>query len=383
MRRGGIRIGAVATALGLAACGAVALADGASGTHGQIVVACADATTDAATINAAITGSARGAVVMIQGTCLLTSPITLLGDRTYTGGNSGGATDTTKPTGTVLVQDASMAYVLASDAYATKATTSGDPLSIRDMTVACDNTGSTNGIVVESWLADVEHMYVSGCAGSGIVDTSNAPTPSGYITNTSVNSRFADNFIENSGHYGFYVQDAGNAVTDGFFRDNQVSNSGIDGIHLEDAAGWNVTGNHLYADGQNGISLHRMYGTTVSDNYIEDFATKQTSGSYYGVEADVQGDPVGSTISGNKVLNDGAAESATATYTYIALTQTNYGTGNVAVTGNVVVGRQGSDVGLSFTGNAYPLTVSSSGNRVSGVGTARSVGANATVDAGV
>jgi hypothetical protein len=151
------------------------------------------------------------------------------------------------------------------------------------MTVACNNTGSTDGIVVESWLADVEHMYVSGCAGSGIVDTSNA----------------------------------------------------------------------------------------------------QTSGSYFGIEADVQGDPVGSTISGNKVLNDGAAESATATYTYIALTRTNYGTGNVAVTGNVVVGRQSSDVGPSFTGNGYPLAVSSSGNRVSEVGTVRSVGVNATVDAGV
>lgn len=381
MRRVGIRIGAVLSALGLATYGAVA--SGASGTHGQIVATCANTSTDAATINNAITGSAPGAVIMIQGTCLLTSPITLLGNRTYTGGNSGAETNTTKPTGTILVQGASMGYVLASDTYVSNSTTSGDPLTIRDMTVSCNKTGTTDGVVIKSWLADVEHLYVTGCPGSGIVDTSAAGT--GKITNTSVNSRFKDNFIEDSGKYGFYVQDddSSSTVTDGFFSDNQVSNSGIDGIHLDNAAGWLVSGNHLYGDGQNGIYAHRMYGTTISDNYIEDFATKQTSGTYYGIETDVQGDPVGSTISGNKVLNDGDPESATATYTYISIDQTNYGTGNVAVTGNVIVGRQNSDTGLSFTGGTSPLLVSSTGNRVSGVGTARHIGTNATVDAGV
>jgi parallel beta-helix repeat protein len=382
MRRIGIRIGAVAAVLGLAAYGATDLATGSSGTHGQIVAACTDTASDAATINNAIAGSAQGAVLLIQGTCLLTSPIKLLGNRTYTGGQSGGQTDATKPTGTVLVQGGPMGYVLASDAYVSTSTpvSSGDPLAIRDLTVLCNGTGSTNGIVVMSWLADVEHVYVSGCGGSGIVDTNANAT--GTITNTSVNSRFDDNFIENSGKYGFYVQDSGNSITDGFFRDNQVSGSHIDGVHLENGAGWVVSGNHLYGDGQDGIYVHRMFGTTIADNYVEDFASAQTSGSYYGIEADVQGD-VASTVSGNKVFNDGAAESATASHTYIALTQVGYGIGNVAVTGNVVVGRQSSDVGLSFTGGGNPLQVSSTGNRVSGVGTARSLGANATVDSGV
>ena len=149
-------------------------------------VTCKDRSTDAATLQRAINSSPVGAAIEFQGgTCLLTTGLTLLADRTYTGENT---------TGTVLQQDGSASYILASSAYVDNSTSTGDPLSIRDLTVACDGSGSTDGIILLNWQADVENVDVSDCGGSGIVDT-NTNASGGAITNTSVNSRFDNNFI--------------------------------------------------------------------------------------------------------------------------------------------------------------------------------------------
>ena len=137
-----------------------------------------------------------------------------------------GPTPGKTPTGTVLQQDGSASYILASSAYVDNSTSTGDPLSIRDLTVACDGSGSTDGIILLNWQADVENVDVSDCGGSGIVDT-NTNASGGAITNTSVNSRFDNNFITNSGKYGFYVHDTGNSVTDGFLDDNQIATPGL------------------------------------------------------------------------------------------------------------------------------------------------------------
>ncbi|HKB30192.1 MAG TPA: hypothetical protein VKD26_05080, partial [Streptosporangiaceae bacterium] len=128
-----------------------------------VTVRCDGTTADAATLQRAISASPPGAVIAIEGgTCLLTQGITLPGDRTYTGGAT---------TGTVLKQDGHLAYVLASAAYVNNSATTGNPLAIRDMTIGCDGSGRTDGIIVLNWQADVEHVDVSGCGGSGIVDT--------------------------------------------------------------------------------------------------------------------------------------------------------------------------------------------------------------------
>ncbi len=328
-----------------------------------VKVTCDGTPSDSATLQRAINASRPGAVIYIQGgTCMLTHGISLLGDRTYTGGVT---------TGTVLQQDARMAYVLASAAYVGNNSTTGDPLAIRDLTVACDGAGGTDGIIVLNWQVDVDHVDVSDCGGSGIVDT-NTTENGGEITNDSVNSRFDNNFITNSGQYGFEVQDSGNSVTDGYLDDNQIAHSGKDSIHLDNAAGWNISGNHLYSDGQDGINANRLFGTTISNNYIEDFGAKQRSGTWYGIVATVQGD-IGSTIFSNKVFNR-IGETAGARYVYIGITQTDYGTGYLSVTGNLIVGVHSSDVGFSFNGGSNKLIVVSSGNQVVRVGTVRSDG---------
>ena len=160
-------------------------------------VACRDNPGDAARIQAAIDASAPGTVLRISGTCLLTRGIVLAGGREYVGGPT---------TGTVLRQDGPMSFVLASDAYVSNSAYTGDPIQISNLTVACDGSGSTDGIIVMNWQTEVQQVDVQGCGGSGIVDTSVAQDGKA-ITNTSVNSRLEDNFISNSGSYGIEVVD--------------------------------------------------------------------------------------------------------------------------------------------------------------------------------
>lgn len=364
---------AAALAVTTAASDSAATAGATSGTtSGVVTVNCADATTDASTLQTAINASAPGSVILIQGTCLLTSGITLSADRTYDGGNDGNTT---------LKQDAGMGYVLASSAYVNDRTTTGGPVTIRNLRVECDGSGSTVGIMVLNWLADVEHNYVSDCGGSGIVDTS-TNAAGATITNSSVNSRFDNNFITHSGQDGFEVLDSGNAVTDGYLEDNQIALSGQDAIDLQNAAGWDISGNHVYGDGEGGISANRMYSTTISGNIVEDFGAAQTSGTWYGIVGTAQGG-VGSVISGNKVENLHGVQSGTR-HIYIAVTRTNYGTSYVSVTGNVIVGTtQPGDTGFYFSGGGHALSVASSGNEVSLVATPRTVTSSATLTSGI
>ncbi len=367
---------ALAVIFAAVSCSGSATVTDAAGRPHSVNVTCQDTASDAAALQNAINSSAPGATIhILGGICLLTQGISLPGDRAYAGSST---------TGTVLRQDAGMTYVLASAAYVNNLPTTGDPLAIRDLTVSCNGAGGTNGIVVLNWQADVEHVDVTGCGGSGIVDT-NTTANGRAITNTSVNSRFDNNVITRIGGYGFEVADSGNAVTDGYLDDNQIGPAGRDAIHLGNAAGWVISGNHLYGDGKDGIYADRLFGTTIADNYIEDFGAKQDSGAWFGIAATVSG--AGSTIAGNKVFNDGG-ETAGASYTYIAVNgadagQSGESSGYLSVTGNVIVGGRPRDVGFSFGGGPVRLVVASSGNLVAVVGTARRNGGNVTVTGGI
>ena len=371
-RNGRLAAALVVTALSAAAVGYFAhAAQPTSPTPvASVHVKCKDRSTDTATLQHAINSSPVGAAIEFQGgTCLLTTGLTLLGDRTYTGENT---------TGTVLKQDGSASYILASSAYVDNSKTTGDPLSIRDLTVSCDGSGNTDGIILLNWQVDVQNVDVSNCGGSGIVDT-NTNLSGGAITNTSVNSRFDNNFITNSGRYGFEVYDTDDSVTDGFLQDNQIASSGLDAIHLDNAAGWYISGNHLYGVSQNAIYANRLFGTTISGNYIEDFGDKKTSQTWYGILGSVQ-DGFGSTIVGNKVFNGDSEDGAK--YVYIGITQVNSGTGHLSVTGNVIEGNHGSDTGIVVSGGSNKLEVSLSGNQITNVGSVLANGGNVTITSG-
>jgi parallel beta-helix repeat protein len=321
-------------------------------------VNCGDSAADAGVLQQAIDSSKLGSVIQIGGTCLLNRGITLLPNRTYTGDSR---------TGTVLRQNASMPYVLASAAYVDNSATTGSPLTIQQLSIACNGRGSTDGIIIMNWQADVQEVDVSSCGGAGIVDTSQTPNGA-TIGNTSVNSRFADNFISGSGGNGFEVIDHNNSVTDGYLLDNRIADSGGDAIMLENAAGWTISGNHLYNDKDSGIVANRLYGTDISGNYIEDFAAKQPAGLWYGISGTVQSGN-GSTIYDNRVFND-LGETGLAAHVYIGITGVNSGTGYVAATGNVIRGASQRDVALSFTATLGNLIVATAGNVITDVGTA-------------
>jgi hypothetical protein len=320
-------------------------------------VTCGDTPADADSIQHVIDGSRAHAAIEISGICLLTHGITLLANRSYTGDGR---------TATVLRQGAAMGYVLASAAFVHNESTTGAPISIGQLTVACSGHGRTDGIVILNWQADVRQVDVSNCGGSGIIDTSQTADGTS-ITNTSVNSWFSDNFISGSGAHGFQVIDNRNAVTDGHLMNNQIASSGGTAIELANAAGWNISGNHLYDDAGDGIVAQRLFGTVISGNYIEDFAGGQPGGTWYGIAGSAQ-DGAGSTIYGNNIFNN-RGESGRAQHAYIAITGTNTGTGYVAVTGNAIHGAGRSDIGLSFTAGGHNLVVTSSGNLVTNVGT--------------
>ena len=216
-------------------------------------ITCADAASDASRLQRTIDASPPRAVIEISGTCLLTRGIVLLASRTYTGDGR---------TATVLRQDAPMPYVMASAGFVRNNSTTGAPLTIEQLTVSCSGQGHTNGIVVLNWQVDVQQADVNNCGGSGIVNTSQTADGS-TITNTSVNSRFSDNFIVGSRINGFEVLDNGNAVTDGFLANNQIASSGQAAVSMQNAAGWNISGNHLYDDVGNGIMVARLFGTTI------------------------------------------------------------------------------------------------------------------------
>lgn len=333
-------------------------------------VTCADTASDANRLQRVIDASPARAVIEIGGTCLLTQGIVLLANRTYTGDGR---------TATVLRQDAPMPYVLASASYVSTNSTTGAPFTIEQLTVSCSGQGQTNGIVVLNWQADVQQTDVTNCGGAGIVDTSQNADGS-TIKNTSVNSRFSDNFIVGSGVYGFEVIDSANAVTDGYLTDNQIASSGQAAVAMENAAGWNISGNHLYDDAGNGIMAGRLFGTTISGNFIEDFASRQSAGTWYGIAGSAQ-DGDGSAIFGNSVFND-LGEQGGARHVYIAILKTNSGTGHVSVTGNVIGGASPADVALSFEAGAHHLVVASSGNVITHVGTLTQHSAGVQISSG-
>jgi hypothetical protein len=343
-----------------------------------ITATCADNSTDAATLNSAISGSGAGDQILISGTCLLTAPITLLGNRSYEGGSR---------TGTVLQQasGANLPYLLASDTYVSNANYTGLPFTIHQLTIDCNsqhNTAATNGLVLHSWQTTAQDLQILNCGGSGIL-VANA-TPNGTtLANGEVNGVIKDDYIDNSGVSGVYVSDSGSGVTDWRLDDNAIADSGQDGIHLQNAAGWYIDGNHLYGDGGNGIYASRIFSTSIQNNYIEDFGDNGGSTTYYGITATAQGGPT-STITGNRVFMFPGDKSGSS-YRYIGVTQVNYGTGAVTVTGNSIIGAASSaDTGFYFNaGSGVTLSVTSGGNSVASVGTARTTGTGVTISAGI
>lgn len=338
---------------------------------GHVTVPCTNTLIDSQLINNAITSSDAGDSIIIVGTCLINSTIKLKGNRAYAG---------TSQTGTILRQanSANLPALLTSDAYLDNSDATGLPVAIRHLTIDgnCKMNGKakTDGLIVRSWLSTIEDVRVTDMCNDGIrIVSTDSEGKRGK--STQVNGRIASNFINRSGRHGIYSE---SKVTDWNLLDNWVAFSGGDAIHLEEAAGWTIERNHVYGVEQNAIYAAKIYGTSISDNYVEGFGESDQGGQWCGICASIQG-AAGSTIANNRIFNIGRNRHGFAShnskYTYIRLTS-NYDSGLVAINGNVLRGIDTDmEVGISYSSSGHSLTVSSSGNAVLNIKIPRHMGA--------
>ena len=338
----------------------------------SIVVTGSNSPGDAARINAAIAASPEGAEIVIRGTCLIDEPIRLLGKRSYRGESRAG---------TVLKQadGANLVALIASSVFLDNKAWTGTPVAIRHLQLDGNSKGNpestTAGIILRSWLSVVEDVHIRNMGSDGLRLTNLSADKTGLQT-TQVNGRIANCFIERSGRHGIFVQDTQNAVTDWILTDCWIASSGADGIHLDNAAGWFVERNHIYGVPQHAIFAHRMFATSISDNYIEGFGECEQSGDWCGIHGSLQGGP-GSTITNNRIFNFRGERQEESKYRYVSLT-VNYGTAMVVVANNVIRGGgqpRGTAVRYSASGDRK-LLVTTTGNAVADVAEPRVVEGN-------
>ncbi|MEU7739358.1 hypothetical protein [Nonomuraea sp. NPDC049158] len=349
----------------------------------RVNATCANTATDARSIQAAIDASKEGDEVVFKGPCLINRTITLRGRRTYRGDAKAG---------TVIKQadGANLPAMLASESWVTDQAYSSDPVRIERLTLDGNrdhNTG-TVGLMLRSWDSRIYDMDILGTPSDGI-RVSNPSKNGTKLRNTMVNSVISDVYIERAGGSGLKVVDPGNAVTDWTFQRSWIGFSGESGVEAENSAGWTFSDLHLYATPKHAIDAHRCFGTSIRDNYIEDFGTKATpKQTYYGIRCDLQGE-AGTTISNNRIHKFGnMAQSRTtrqdARFVFLALDDVNYGKGHAAVTGNTILGHgTRQETGLLFRrGRGNALSIASTGNLVDNVGIPRSIGSGVRVTSG-
>ena len=325
------------------------------------VVECTNGPEDSGKIQAAVDRSPTDGEVVFAGHCLVTATVELRGGRRYRG--------RARSTTLTAAPGSNLPAVLASDSWVAGSKATGDPIQLTDLTVDANRAANPRGgdaVIIRSWHSDLEHLSIAHAPRDGLVVTNLARNGTA-LSGTQVNGTIRDVFVDDSGRDGIHVQDTGSGVTDWNLLDTWVSQSRSDAIRLENSAGWVVERNHVYGVGGSGISADRLYATSIDDNYIEDFATT-------GIGVSVQGSAA-STLEGNKVFQfSGHGE------TYVSAVGGGNGTGALAVVGNVVRGN-GRGTGMSFQ-RGSGLTVTTSANLVSDVGTPRSTGAGVTVSGG-
>jgi hypothetical protein len=348
---------ALASALVLIGSPAPAMAE-------QVTVRCDNSTTDDEKLNGAIATSAPGDEIVFEGQCLIDRPVRLVGERTYRGRSRAG---------TMIRQadGANLPALLASDSFLDDDSYTGMPITVRSVSLDGNRAGNPRGgdvLVVRSWQTVIEDVEIRGATRHGIrlTNLSANGTP---LLNTQVNGRIVGNHIAESGGRGLYVEDTRNSVTDWQLLDNWIADSGSDAVALDNTAGWIIQRNHIYGTGGAAIAAQRLFGSTISDNYIEDFVTN-------GLQVSIQGEAA-STILGNRIFRSNGGGGI-----FLAM-RVNYGTGNVAVVGNTIRGN-GTGIGLDYQlSQGTGLSVASTGNLVTGVGTPRRAAAGVTVTTGI
>ncbi|WP_188193728.1 right-handed parallel beta-helix repeat-containing protein [Nonomuraea sp. SYSU D8015] len=407
MRKLPTRLLAGGAALAAAVTGAAVLMPVKPADAARVEATCANTTGDAATLQAAIDSSKDGDEIVIKGPCLINATISLLDHRTYRGDAKGG---------TVLKQadGANLPAVLASEGWLKNTEFSGETIRVERLTIDGnrDNNTGTVGLMLRSWNTRVYDVDIFGTPSDGI-RISNPSQNGTLLKNTMVNSIISDVYIEGAAEAGLRIVDPGNSVTDWTFQRSWIGFSGTHAIQSDNAAGWTFSDLHLYGTPKNAIDAHRCYGTSIHNNYIEDFGAESTKDqTYYGIRCDLQGE-ANTTITANRIhkflpppnalaelreaRRQGSAppeRKMTTTgplppgvnFVYLALDAVNYGKGHAAISGNTILGHGTKrETGMLLTrgdGEGESMSVASTGNLIDNIGVPRKIGPGVRVTRG-
>ncbi|MFI6736519.1 hypothetical protein ACIBI9_26635 [Nonomuraea sp. NPDC050451] len=407
MRHLPIRLLAGGAALAATAAGAAVLMPVTPAEAARVEATCANSADDAKTLQAAIDSSHEGDEIVIKGPCLINATISLLDRRTYRGDAKAGA---------VLKQadGANLPAVLASEGWVKNTDTSGETVRVERLTIDGnrDNNKGTVGLLLRSWNTRVYDVDIYGTPSDGI-RISNPSQNGTLLKNTMVNSVISDVYIEGAAEAGLRVVDPGNSVTDWTLQRSWIGFSGTNAIESDNAAGWTFSDLHLYATPKNAIDAHRCFGTSIDNNYIEDFGAESTAKqTYYGIRCDLQGD-ANTTITDNRIhkflpppnalaeLREARRQGsppperkyaatgplpADVSFVYLALDAVNYGAGHAAVTGNTILGHgTKQETGMLLNkgdGDGKSMSVVTGGNLIDAIGVPRKAGSGVRLTRG-
>lgn len=271
-------------------------------------------TDDTNAIKAAIAASVAGDQIFFPGgTYLVSHTIVLLGYRAYFGAGFENASTIKQANGSNLTS------LLCTYNYANNVYFSDNPLMMADLTLNANsaNNTSTVGLINLAYGSQFTNLYVTGCASHGIMCTDHT-IDNTVIGNTCVENRFNSCKIDNTGGYGFYVNDSASKVTDGRLIDCDISGNTLASIKINSAAGWQVKGNHLYGSLDYALAVDHCFATIVSNNYIEPFGYAPQSAFVGGIAATLNGGSLALICTGNHLS---ASEISTSTtWQYLAVT---------------------------------------------------------------
>lgn len=329
-------------------------------------------TDDATALNSAIAGAPAGSTIYFpRGTYIVGSTIILFSDLRYVGSD-------VEQTVIKMRSGANLPAVATTPGWAANtATSSYDPLHLRNLTFdgnsSNQTSGTGHGVVLQTYYSNVEYCNFQNTRGDGIRLDSVGANGSTSITNNGVENRFHRLQCRNNGGNGINVNDPSrDKMTDGWITDCIVDTPGQNGILVMSSAGWTVMGCHVYNIPQSGIRMDRAFETRIMGNYIESCGSSTTSGFYFLIDCangQVTDGGQGSVISGNTAYFQGPAGNAGSTIAGISVQSASGGSGNVSIAGNQLycTGSSGLPaIQLQNQNSSASLTAKVSGNNLVG-----------------
>jgi hypothetical protein len=331
-------------------------------------------TDDTTAIQTALTlaGTISGSIVYFPtGIYIVSATLTYPGNTELLGSGD-------NDSGTILRVKSGVALttpVLASTDWYNNATTSGNPVIIRDIKIDGNSATSgtaAHGIVSMNYWSIFERISISTVSGDGFLLTASNQAGT-HISNTCVEAKISRLQVRSAGQCGIHVKDSGsplNSCTDGFLQDCIVQSSGTNAINIEMGAGWLVSGNHIYGTGTSAIVVSKCYATRIIGNYVDGFGSG-TATFIAGIDLTLI-DGRGSSCIGNHVGFESGA--ATGPYRGIRVTGSGSATTVCTIANNTVNGgsqssSQGYNISTNGSQNGHPWIVYFNNNDAQNVAT--------------